>query len=329
MLGFIFQNDVFLAVILNVVLSFPSLRYFWDPATGLTLSKQRASIPRIGAAQTTTFPPQPTTFTPISTLPPKPVTLTETITLIVYDTVQGQLTCTSTVTDGQQVTTRAHYPTDSATPPENSIHYCTEVGLYEPKSKFQTWPDWAMLFLPITLLGMLYLAFRSGFVITRVPAVEGQIEEMKIDPGEDKKSKREWDADARDMSNELEKSRQEMQRLMESVEKRDAMLKCLGVFKDNDTAPDEESLEELVKNRKESLEANENSLRMMQADITDCLEKIKGLEAEKPKMVEDIKNQCDQHYAVNVIPKYQRSLDDKQGEIKYWRAAFFNNEKDE
>lgn len=186
-----------------------------------------------------------------------------------------------------------------------------------------------MLFLPIIILGMLYLAFISGFVITRVAAAEGQNEETKIDPAEDKKSEQEWEAEARDMFNDLERSRQGMQRLMESAEKRDALLKCLGVVQDNDTTPDEKSLEKLVKNRKKSLEANEDSLRMMQAEITACSEKIKELEAEKPKMVEDIKNQCDQHYTEDVIPKYQRSLNDKQHEIKYWRAAFFNNEKDE
>ncbi|EUC42831.1 hypothetical protein COCMIDRAFT_7672 [Bipolaris oryzae ATCC 44560] len=344
MLGFILQNDVFLAAILNVVLNFPGVRYFWDPAVGLTLAKQRASIPRVGATQiatlspeptilkpTSILPPEPATFTPISTLPlkpvvwkpfstlrPEPVTLTETVTLIVDATTQEQ-----------QGTAWAHYPTESAALPVNPTQCCTEVALYEPKSKFQAWTGWAMLILPVIILSMLYLALRSGFVIIKLPAAEGQIEETKIDPAKDKKSEQEMEAEACGMFKDLDRSRQEMQRLIESVEKRDAMLECLGIFKDNDTTPDEESLKQLVKNRKKSLEANEDSLRKLQAEKIACLEKIQELEAEKPKMVEDIKNQFDQHYAQDVNPKYQESLNDKDFSIQYWRNAFFNNEKDE
>lgn len=265
-----------------------------------------------------TLPPKLVTLEPCSTLRPEPVTLMETVTLKVCDTVQDE-----------QGTIWTHYPADSAAPLINPEYFSGEVVLHETKSKFQTWTCWAMLFLTITILCMLYLAFRSGFISTGVPIAEHQTEETEIGPGEDEKSEQEWETEARDMINDLRKNRQGMQHLMENVEKRDAMLKCLGVFDDNDTTPDEESLEKSVKNRKESLEANENSLRTMQAEITACSEKIKELEAEKPKIAEDIKNQCDQHYAQNVIPKYQRSLDDKQNEIKYWRAAFFNNEKDE
>jgi chromosome segregation ATPase len=160
-----------------------------------------------------------------------------------------------------------------------------------------------------------------------VPPAEGKTGETTLDIKEDKKHHQVEKAESRDIFRELETSRHEMQRLLEGIEKRNMLLKSLGIFEDNDGTPDEESLFRIAKEKKESLEANENRLRQLEGENAERQEKISNLEIENAKMKDDIATRLNEHYVEGVQPSFQSLLDDKQGEIRYWREAFHNNDK--